>query len=213
MLAYITVFLIFGILVCCIYYTPVIIRKICHFLDRSVLGYCIKICLLIAFVCGILYFMYFDGSFQTNKERLLCNKATDTCTYSVTTYGNDEFEEKNTFPISKMKSVVLKKYKVEHRARYFGVYFTNRYVIKLSDNYYTYFEYPIVRDDYEEARETLNRFKAFIYNDETTEYQDFKDNYIDELIIFFTLVAAIITLLVIYNDFQRWKKTRSPKDT
>ncbi len=208
MLMYIVALIIFGIFVCCLYYTPVIIKKICRFLDRSALGYCIKISLGIILLGGILYLIHLDNGFQINKERLLCNKVTDTCTYSVANYGNDEYIEQKTFSVFSIKSVGLKKDKIEREARFGGTYYRNKYTIKLSNNYYSYFDYPIVRDDYDEAIETLNRFKAFIHNENETEYLDFKDYYIDELMVFFGLLAVVMAIVIICNDFQKWQKTQ-----
>ena len=123
-------------------------------------------------------------------------------------YGNNEYIEQKTFSVFSIKSVGLKKDKIERKARFGGTYYRNKYAIKLSDNYYSYFDYPIVRDDYDEAIETLNRFKSFIHNENENEYMDFKDYYIDELMAFFGILAVVIAIIIICNDFQKWQKTR-----
>ncbi len=212
MSVYLLIIAISAALVGCSYLIPFLLSKVCGFLERSAIGYCVKICLGVALVCGILYLIHLDSKFQINKEKLLCNKATDTCTYSVANYGNNEFKERDTFPISEIMSAKLKTYKKkQHSRRLPSSYYKTYYEIRVYDDYNDYYNYPIAHNDYDEARETLNRFRAFIYNEDETEYQDFKDYYIDELIIFFALLAAIISALVIYNDFQRWQKTSSPK--
>ncbi len=213
MLVYLLIIAISAALVGCSYLIPFLITKVCGFWDRSAIGYCVKICLGVALVCGILYLLYLDGSFQTNKERLLCDKAIDTCTYSEANYGDNEFKERDTFPISEIKSVKLKTYKKkQHSRRLPFSYYKTYYEIRIYDDYNDYYNYPIAQNNYDEARETLNRFRAFIYNENETEYQDFKDYYIDELIVFFALLAVIITVFVICNDFQRWQKTRPQKE-
>lgn len=207
MLTHIIALLIFAFFVCCIYYTPVLIKKIFNILNKSAWGYFVKVCIQISFAGSIIYTSHFFSQNNVNHERLICNKTADICIYSIAKYGSKEFQEQSRFPVSPIKSIELQKYKVEHSGRFGNNYTTTHYVIKLSADYFTYFDYPIHFDNRDTAQKTSGNFKSFLHN-EDNEYRDFADHHIDETLIFLFLAAVLIFFIALHKDFRKWQKIR-----
>ncbi|MBR6356148.1 MAG: hypothetical protein IKR92_04770 [Alphaproteobacteria bacterium] len=207
MLTYIIALLVFVAFVCCIYYTPILIKKIFDILNKSAWSYFVKICIIVAFAGGVMYSSHLFSQNNVNLERLICDKTTDICIYSIAKYGNNEFQEQSRFPISPIKSIVLQQYKVEHLGRFGNNYTTTHYVIKLSEDYVTYFDYPIHFDNRNTAQKASDNFESFLHN-EDHEYRDFADHHVEEMLIFLFIAAALVLFIALYEDFCKWQKTR-----
>lgn len=195
------------IIISFIYLIP-LVSKI---LDKNIYSYCIKTFIKILLVTGMIALIYNSCLNDIDEEVLLCNKGTDTCTYSVNTHNNKKLQEKNTFLISSIKQVKTRIYKTTSHGRRGRIRHYTHYSIDLYTDAENYFQYPIIPNDYKTLQHKFNKFTSFIKNDEEIKYSDFSKHNIGIIFSYLSLIGVFAISIILGIDISRWKKLQLEK--
>lgn len=172
----------------------------------------LKTFIKVSLVYIIIFIIYSCLQDATNKEMLSCDKNKDVCVYSITTFKNKEFQKKDTFTISSIKSIKARTYTTKHRGRRGRIRYTEHYVIDLYKDNETFFPYPINLSNYNDLQYRLNKFSSYINGNEI-KYSDYNDNNVEQIFMYIFFIGILISLVIIGMDVSKSEKENPKKDT